>query len=387
MTHDDLARALIALGLALATGCGTTSSSPPAKTSTTAIAPTTSQSPTSPQTTSPSPATSPATTPPATGTPWQPSLPNAAAAAIAVDPVTPATVYAATAQGVEKTTDAGATWKDASAGLPSTVVSALAIDPSQPSTVFCGSPGGVAKSTDGGATWASVIAGRNVLAIAIDPTTTANVYAGLDDGSIEKSADGGATWARTATGVSAPIVAIAIDPTAPATLYLATGGAQITGPGPGGLLRSTDGGATFTDLMNGLANVWRAVVVDPLTKSVYAASDMVSNPATGASIGLVARSTDGGATWTQLTGFPSGSVAGLVLDPTTAGTLYTFGLGGVLVSVDSGATFADAGDGLIPANIGGIPVTTALAIDPRAPLTLYSSSQMVGIEKTTTGGR
>ncbi len=305
--------------------------------------------------------------------------------------MTPSVVYAATDQGVQKTTDAGATWK--STGLTALSV-ALAIDPMTPATIFAGTASGVSRSMDGGASWTSVFPAANVHALAIDPRTPANVYVGGDAGALAKSTDRGATWSTPATGIPDPIVSIAIDPTSPATLYLATARPgpqprQISNTGPGGLWKSTDGGATWTDLRNGLADMWNAVVVDPHAPgTLYAATDLVFNAATGASDGLVAKSIDAGATWTQLSSFPSGSVQGLVLDPVTAGTVYTFGLGGVMKSTDAGSTWQDAGDGLVPSSFGGIPVVTALAIDAQAPLTLYASSDFFyGIEKTTTGGQ
>ena len=59
--------------------------------------------------------------------------------ALAIDPVTPATLYAGTyVGGVFKSTNGGATWRTADAGLASTTVSALAIDSATPATVYAG---------------------------------------------------------------------------------------------------------------------------------------------------------------------------------------------------------------------------------------------------------
>ena len=71
---------------------------------------------------------------------------------LAVDPQTPATLYA-TSNGVFKSTNAGGTWAAAGAGLPSGSASALVIDPKTPATLYAGTSSGVFKSTDAGATW------------------------------------------------------------------------------------------------------------------------------------------------------------------------------------------------------------------------------------------
>jgi hypothetical protein len=61
-------------------------------------------------------------------------------------------------------------------------VRSLAIDPSTPATLYAGRlNGGVFKSTDGGATWSASNTGLtnfNVPSLAIDPLTPATLYAG-----------------------------------------------------------------------------------------------------------------------------------------------------------------------------------------------------------------
>src|SRR6516225_4491156 len=60
--------------------------------------------------------------------------------ALAIDPTTPATVYAGTIRGgVFKSTDGGASWVDTQ--LTNTVVQALTIDPASPRTIYVGTYG------------------------------------------------------------------------------------------------------------------------------------------------------------------------------------------------------------------------------------------------------
>ena len=88
--------------------------------------------------------------------------------------------------GVFKSTDAGGTWAAANTGLTNLIVHALAIDPTAPATLYAGTySGGVFKSTDAGGTWAAVNAGLPYLpvqALALDSTGATTLYAGLGSG-------------------------------------------------------------------------------------------------------------------------------------------------------------------------------------------------------------
>jgi hypothetical protein len=104
-------------------------------------------------------------------------------------------------------------------------IQAIAIDPHNSSAVYAGSEWGVFKSTDGGATWTAVnsglpgpraslyskpiqVPGTSVLALVIDPSSTATIYsvvasavAGVASlGRIFKSTNGGASWVSSNTG-------------------------------------------------------------------------------------------------------------------------------------------------------------------------------------------
>ena len=82
--------------------------------------------------------------------------------ALALDPTTPTTLYAATSSGgVFKTTDGGGSWRPT--GLTGTFALALALDPRTPTTLYAGTEGGgVFKTTDGGGSWTPVNTGLDV---------------------------------------------------------------------------------------------------------------------------------------------------------------------------------------------------------------------------------
>lgn len=119
------------------------------------------------------------------------------------------------------------------------------------------------------------------------------LYAGGAAGGVWKSANNGATWTPlTDTQPSLAIGALAIDPSNPQIIYAGTGEANynIDGYYADGILKSTDGGATWTVLAQetfGQYSHISTIVVDPRnTQHVLVAGDMG-----------VWLSTDGGASW------------------------------------------------------------------------------------------
>jgi tetratricopeptide (TPR) repeat protein/photosystem II stability/assembly factor-like uncharacterized protein len=134
--------------------------------------------------------------------------------ALAIDPLTPATLYAGTRSAtytgswryypgsVFKSTDGGDNWDQVI--FRYTWFWTLAIDPLTPTTLYAGSDEGVLKSTDSGRSWTEVgsgLAEHAVYALAIDPLTPTTLYAGTGDG-VFKSMDGGGNWRAINTGLT-----------------------------------------------------------------------------------------------------------------------------------------------------------------------------------------
>src|SRR3954469_15893634 len=77
---------------------------------------------------------------------------NGNVSAVAVDSLTPGTLYAGTGdRGVFKSTNGGAKWSPT--GLTNTPVYALVVDPRMPTTLYAVTPSGIVKSLDGGDSW------------------------------------------------------------------------------------------------------------------------------------------------------------------------------------------------------------------------------------------
>ena len=264
--------------------------------------------------------------------------------------------------GIFASTDHGATWNRANTGFgPATriQVESFVVDPLTPTTLYAsiGAPHYFPfKSIDGGGGWdplpRSIFAVYCISKIAVDPFDSAKVYAGLElggvcGGGVLRSTDGGATW----TQAGAPeirVSAIALDPVTPDTLYI---GSNYTG----GIFKSTDGGATWAECdVPSFVDV-AAIAIDPLhPATVYAAT----------SDGVL-KSTDGGTHW-SLSG-PYGYEATLLIDPRDPDVLY-FNEYGVQRSVDGGATWRSVIDGLTNVYVHG------LAFDPTNPSELYVAS-------------
>lgn len=139
--------------------------------------------------------------------------------------------------------------------LPDSGTRCLAVDPGDPRRVFVGTfDDGVRITEDGGATWRADESGledRRVLAVTAGPGV---VYAGTEPSNLYRSADAGRTWERFPALRELPsepqwsfpgrpwthhVRTIALHPTDPDWLLV---GIEL-----GGVMRSTDGGATWVD--------------------------------------------------------------------------------------------------------------------------------------------
>lgn len=200
-------------------------------------------------------------------------------------------------------------------------LSAVAVDPSQATHVLAASAnGGVWESRDAGASWqprTDYQATLSVGALAFDPNNGAIAYCGTGEGAwwgytylgngILRSTNGGASWTSlcTAPFVGRGFFQLVVDPTDSQRLYAAT---------TGGLYVSTDGGTNWTQRRSTIC--W-AVSLDPGgTEALAACRD-----------GLF-RSTNDGTTWTAvaLGGAPSSFFRFAVsITPSNASVAYAWG--------------------------------------------------------------
>jgi photosystem II stability/assembly factor-like uncharacterized protein len=161
-------------------------------------------------------------------------LPTPYIDSLAINPAAPATLYVgASGPEVFKSIDSGSTWGRTGAGpndpwgYGSTY--ALAIDPLAPDTLYAATDYRLFKSTDGGGSWTAVATDTGLsgpfVAVAIDPANPNRLYAGARGRGVLESTDGGASWTAMNAGLANLFVnALAIDPSNPARLYAGTDG-------------------------------------------------------------------------------------------------------------------------------------------------------------------
>ena len=230
-----------------------------------------------------------------------------------------------------------------------------------------------------GSFYGGTASGR-VDAIVVAPN--GEIFIGSAGGGVWSSTDGGAHWVTHTDQVSSGLAigALAVDPTDPQVIYAGTGEGESCGDCfyGGGVLKSTDGGATWTVINPGgmFTGVdFTGLVVDPSApQRLYAST----------SSGLY-ESSDGGASWAQPstgTGDFSDAASAVVLDPAHPATVYLATPGvGIQESSDGGLNFDTLAGGLpAPATFG----VTALAIGtpsssyPNADQTLYAAVALNG---------
>jgi hypothetical protein len=252
-------------------------------------------------------------------------------------------------------------------GPPLFQANAVAADPSRDSSVYAASSiydakqSAIFHSADGGKTWAPLVellTGEFYASVVVDPRQPQRIYAGSigtgGTGNLYRTVDAGAHW--IATGSVSPSCSPSFAAGSGAQTVLATCGSK--------LLRSPDGGATWTTLP---APFTQATKLTPGTSG--------SILAYGTS--AVFRTANDGQTWTSIATAPAACPAILAvrMDPTDANVLLAgtgnIGAGGsvcggVFRSGDGGRTW-----GAIA--VSGFYVTDVV-LDPRNPATVYAGA-------------
>jgi len=320
---------------------------------------------------------------------------------------------------VVKSTDGGQTWS--SAGSFNGYEYSMACGPT--GTIFCGGSSYVYWSTNGGSTWTTSPYQQNTLfyGMATHPTDPQTIYSTgyRYSGSVwqmffGKSTNGGSTWTYTILATDQSYgQGIAVSRTNPqlvfCTGYVYTGSTYLPK-----LYRSTDGGATFSEVQPAGASTeyyGYSVAVHPTNASIvlwgslygiwrstdggtnwtdcssttynYGINFSLADPNTawaGAYNGVL-KSTNGGQSWTLITSGLSGSyfynVVGSATDVTRVNTGSTYGS---YRSTNTGTSWTQSNEGLY------LGRDMAIAVAPSQPSMLLKQMQAFGVWRSTNYG-
>ncbi|KAB2813888.1 VPS10 domain-containing protein [Phaeocystidibacter luteus] len=217
--------------------------------------------------------------------------------------------------------------------------------------------------------------------VTFHPENNDIMFIGAPAGGIWKTTDGGLTWStNTDLLPNLGVSDIAIDPHNPDTMYIATGDRDAADTYSIGLMKSTDGGASWqtTGLSYSLNQSRRigGIYINPKNTQEIVVATRVG----------IQRSVDGGATFSQVQG---GSWQMLTFVPTATDTLFAGSNSGgnIVRSVDAGATWSALSSGLPTGGVTRVEVATT-ADDPNYVYALFSASNngLGGIYRSTDGG-
>jgi photosystem II stability/assembly factor-like uncharacterized protein len=349
--------------------------------------------------------------------------------------------------GVWKTDDDGTTWQSLFDHMPSTSIGDVAVAPSNPDVVWVGTgeanifrasmPGvGLYKSTNAGATWQhmGLTDSQTIARIVVHPTNADIVYVAAsghewtdnDMRGVFKTTDGGRTWTKIyykspRTGA----IDLVMDPRDPNVLYAALWqrvrrkwSDPMVEPGynEGGIIKTTDGGRTWTPINEGLPKPeFRGRIGVDISRSkpdtLYAFVDnyeigRMARPGQNDAYGRpmpagkgfikgadVYRSDDGGKTWKQtsrqdqaMTDYLNNTQSGtygwvfgqIRVDPSNENRIFILGVP-LSVSDDGGKTFRGFARGVHSDHHG-------LWIDPADTNIIYNANDG-GFYQSADGGQ
>ncbi len=300
-------------------------------------------------------------------------------------------------QGFLRSVDDGATWHRL--GLKEAiefdgVVRSVAVHPRDPKVILAGADAGLCISNDGGAHFTRVdspMNGQAVWSIVIDPVDPSHMYAGTGAPSraaMFRSTDGGTTWERRSPeipefcqGVNRPrILTICVDPSDTAQVWF--------GVEEGGLWRSGDHGATWhrVDKDYGITNsdIHCISMLPPAAKQpqrTYVAT-----------VNSIFTSTDGGKSWSGAAS--KDRFEGLYY---TRAVQPLAGDGALMLAVGDGTPgtrsrlyrSTDRGDSWVPALLHAEPNSTfwAFGVHSADPDLVFAGTKYGDLFRSLDGGR
>jgi len=245
------------------------------------------------------------------------------------------------------------------------------VNPINSSNLYTGTLNdGLFVSTDGGGSWNQRLGFQGATSpspvkIAPFPSNPDRMYANIFvnfSNTIYSSNDGGQTWIPPGTGLPTlsgnpqQFSSVAVNPITPSTAYAAS---QYTdGSAPASVYKTTDGGASWSQIGTLNYEYVPNFTVDPnFPDTIYVAA------------GILWKSTDGGSSWALLNpdilnlGI---RVKDIKVDPSNSNTIYAATNGWVYRSTDGGATWSAS-------NSPDGQQSSAVAVDAIHPGTVFAA--------------
>lgn len=294
---------------------------------------------------------------------------------VVFDPADHNHVYVANDGGIWASADNGITWSFASRGLVATHLYNMGV--SQTPTLRYG--GAIQDDNgyryDGAADWQPLNAGEGGY-VEYDPTDEKIIYHDAWFSNLRKSTDGGATW--TDLGINTDT-----DYAEPLAISRGNHNLLLVIKSGGTISRSTNGGTTWTDVLTpGLA--FSAIAFAP-------SDDHHAYVAT--SSGRVWHSADRGVNWTELdtTALPNAKIHTVAVDWSEPRRLYVAFAGAGIrhlfrgdLDASGNATWFDVSGALAAVSLPDLPLT-GLALHPAHDEVIYVST-LLGVLRSADGG-
>ncbi|MCA1669662.1 MAG: hypothetical protein LC793_20180, partial [Thermomicrobia bacterium] len=251
------------------------------------------------------------------------------------------TLFAATATGLFASEDGGRTWSPGGKKpLPLLTVVAPSSRFAAHQLLFAGTQTGCYRSTDAGQTWQQTLSGGRLFALAVVPGADGeeHVFIGTQRDGILRSDDGGRTWTGANPGLmDLTVLALAFSPDAARDRI---GFAATTS----GLYRTRNGGKSWREV---------ALPLDEPAVQCVAISPTFSRDRlvlAGTESDGLWRSDDGGANWDVISVLPDGGIGAIAFSTHAADAdwIAVATDGGVALSHNGGETWRLTGETLPP---------------------------------------
>ena len=269
--------------------------------------------------------------------------------------------------GVLRSSDRGRTWVSSNTGFSERFVSRLLFDSAGQRLIVAvwGAPhyGGVFVSHDVGESWVRLgtgLDGRQVLSLALLGDT---ILAGTDEGLFARAPEA-TRW----TPVPTRLDGAEVHPRVTELLSLSSG--RLLAATPSGVIRSPDGGRTWT----------KAILGSTDEASVLAVSGDDSDLVVAATPTGFFRSSDGGESWKQVSLAMGVTLHALTFDPSDDRVLFATTSGGLFRSGSRGATWRRVNGGIPHCDLTGI------AVNPDGRTIYVSDFTWGGIFRSIDGG-